>query len=104
MTHPPVGDIRALPEYQALIKAKSRIGWLLSLSVIIVYFALILTIAFAPASLGAPIGSGVTSIGIVLGLGVIFFCFLVTGYYVHYANTKIEPLSKALLNKVGGGV
>ncbi|MBM3619001.1 MAG: DUF485 domain-containing protein [Alphaproteobacteria bacterium] len=104
MTHSPKIDIRSLPEYQALIEAKSRIGWILSLSVIIVYFALILFIAFAPASLGTAIGSGVTSVGIVLGLGVIFFCFLVTGYYVHYANTKIEPLSKALLDKVGGGV
>lgn len=101
MTHPPVGNIRDLPEYHALMKAKGRVGWILSLSVIIVYFALILAIAFFPASLGAPIGSGVTSIGVVLGLFVIFFCFIVTGYYVHFANTKLEPLNKALLDRVG---
>lgn len=91
--------VRELPEYAALMQAKGRIGWVLSSTVILVYFALILAIAFFPQALGTPAAGGVTSIGILLGLGVIFFCFAVTGYYVHYANTKLEPLSKALLAK-----
>ena len=99
MTHPE--QIRALPEYIALTRARKKIVWPLSLIIIAAYFALILTIAFAPSALGTPIGEGVTSVGIALGLGVILLCFLLTGIYVYYANTVIEPLTKKIVQKAG---
>jgi uncharacterized membrane protein (DUF485 family) len=93
--------IRQLPEYAALTRARKRIMWPLSLATILAYFALILTIAFNPGALGKPIGEGVTSIGMVLGLGVILFCMVVTGIYVYYANRVLEPLTRAIVNKAG---
>lgn len=95
-------SIRQLPEYAALTRARKKIMWPLSLATIAAYFALILTIAFHPSTLGQPIGNGVTSIGMVLGLGVIVFCMLITGIYVYYANRVLEPLTKAILEKAGG--
>lgn len=94
--------IRQLPEYAALTRARKKIMWPLSLAVIVAYFALILTIAFNPIALGNPIGDGVTSIGMVLGLGVIVFCMIVTGIYVYYANRVLEPLTQAIVKKAGG--
>ena len=96
-----IETIRQLPEYAALTRARKKIIWPLSLATILAYFALILTIAFAPASLGNPIGSGVTSIGLVLGLGVILFCMMITGIYVYYANRVLEPLTRAIVQKAG---
>lgn len=93
--------IRQLPEYAALTRARKRIMWPLSLATILAYFALILTIAFNPGALGEPIGEGVASIGMVLGLGVILFCMVVTGIYVYYANRVLEPLTRAIVNKAG---
>jgi uncharacterized membrane protein (DUF485 family) len=93
--------IRQLPEYAALTRARKRIMWPLSLATILAYFALILTIAFNPGALGEPIGEGVTSIGMVLGLGVILFCMVVTGIYVYYANRVLEPLTRAIVKKAG---
>lgn len=101
MTNISRDQIQHLPEYQRLIHARRRLTWLLSVMVILVYFALILSIAFAPEFLGTPIGSGVTSIGMVLGMGMILFCFLVTGFYVYYANHVLEPLTATIANKVG---
>jgi uncharacterized membrane protein (DUF485 family) len=95
--------IRRLPEYQALTRARKKIMWPLSLATIVVYFALILAIAFYPAALGTPIADGVTSVGMVLGLGVILFCMVITGIYVHYANSVLEPLARAIRQKAGGG-
>jgi uncharacterized membrane protein (DUF485 family) len=95
-------DIHHLPEYAALTRARKKILWPLSTAVILAYFALILTIAFDPVALGAPVGAGVTSIGVVLGLGIIFFCMVVTGIYVYYANHVLEPLNQAVLKKAGG--
>lgn len=96
-----IETIRQLPEYAALTRARKRIMWPLSLATIVAYFALILTIAFDPASLGNPIGDGVTSIGMVLGLGVILFCMVITGIYVYYANRVLEPLTRAIVQKAG---
>jgi uncharacterized membrane protein (DUF485 family) len=96
-----IETIRQLPEYVALTRARKKIMWPLSLATIFAYFALILTIAFNPHSLGNPIGNGVTSIGMVLGLGVILFCMVITGIYVYYANRILEPLTCAIVSKAG---
>ena len=99
MTHPE--QIRQLPEYIALTRARKKIVWTLSIAIIVAYFALVLAIAFSPASLGTPIGNGVTSVGIALGLGIIIFCMVITGIYVAYANRVIEPLTRAIAKKAG---
>lgn len=90
-----------MPEYQALTRARKKIVWPLSLATIIAYFALILTIAFHPVALGTPIGTGVTSVGIVCGLGIILFCMVITGIYVYYANRVLEPLVREVRRKAG---
>ena len=57
------------------------------------YFAFILVIAFSPATFGKPLqDGGATSIGIVLGLALILFNFVITLIYVRIANRTIEPL------------
>ena len=99
MTQP--DHIKQLPEYIALTRARKRIVWPLSIAIIGAYFALVLAMAFSPASLGTPIASGVTSIGITLGLGIIVFCMIITGIYVIYANRVIEPLTRAIVKKAG---
>lgn len=91
--------IRQWPEYAALTRARKKIMWPLSIVIIAAYFALILAIGFTPESLGNPIGTGVTSIGITLGLGIILLCFAITGIYVYYANRVLEPLNQAIIKK-----
>lgn len=93
--------IRQMPEYIALTQARKKIVWPLSIATIIAYFSLVLTIAFAPQVLGNSVGDGVTSVGIVLGLGIIFLCLIITGIYVAYANRVIEPLTRAIVQKAG---
>ena len=99
MSHPE--QIRQLPEYAELTKARKKIVWPLSIAVIAAYFALILAIAFYPASLSAPVGDGVTSLGILLGIGIIVYCMVITGIYVAYANRVIEPLTRTIAQKMG---
>ncbi len=91
-----IDRVKSLPEYQALSKARSTIIWPLLILTIGVYMAFILTIAFIPKSLGAPIGDGVTSIGIVVGFLLILFNFAITLFYVRVANKRIQPLIDGL--------
>jgi uncharacterized membrane protein (DUF485 family) len=64
--------------FQALVAQRTHFAWLLSLAMLAIYFGFIFIIAFAPKTLGTPIGSGVTTIGIPLGLFVIVSAFVLT--------------------------
>jgi len=84
------------PEYQELIKARSKSKWTLAVVMLVVYYGFIMVIAFAPEIFAQSVGGGHMSVGILVGLIVIFFSFVITGIYVHKANTVFEPLSKKL--------
>ena len=87
------------PNYQELVRRRSSLGWTLSLIMLIIYFGFILLVASAPKFLGTPLGTGVTTIGIPVGLFVIVSAFLLTGIYVSKANSKYDPL----IRKIVGG-
>lgn len=84
------------PEFEMLVRARSRLAWTLTTIMMVIYFGFILMIAFAPAHLGKPIGDGVTTIGIPLGIFVILSAFLLTGLYVWRANTTFDAISKRI--------
>jgi uncharacterized membrane protein (DUF485 family) len=91
--------IRDNPDFHDLIRQKSRLSWTLSVLILLVYYSFILIIAFAPETLGEPISAGSTATwGILLGLGVILFTFLITGIYVHRANTIYDNLLNNVIN------
>ncbi len=91
--------IRDNPDFHDLIRQKSKLSWTLSILILLVYYSFILIIAFAPEALGVPISAGSTATwGIVLGLGVILFTFLITGIYVHRANTIYDNLLINVIN------
>ena len=87
------------PNYQELVRRRSSLGWTLSLIMLIIYFGFILLVAYAPKLLGMPLGTGVMTIGIPIGLFVIVSAFLLTGIYVSKANSKYDPL----IRKIVGG-
>ncbi|MCP1966536.1 DUF485 domain-containing protein [Bradyrhizobium elkanii] len=85
------------PNYQELVRRRSSLGWMLSAIMLIVYFGFILLVAYAPHFLGTPMGAGVTTIGIPIGLLVIVSAFLLTGIYVSKANSKYDPLIREIV-------
>lgn len=95
-------QIRQMPEYLELTQARKKILVPLSIAIIFAYFSLILAIGFYPQSLGTSLAGGTTSIGVALGLGLILFCFVITGIYVTYANRVLEPLVKKIQDKSRG--
>ena len=87
------------PEFLALVRRRSAFAWTLSLLMIAIYFGFILVVAFAPKLLGTPIGDGVTTIGIPLGLGVILAAFVLTGLYVRRANTEFDTMTRSIVER-----
>ena len=85
------------PNYQELVRRRSSLGWSLSLIMLVIYFGFILLVAYAPKFLGTPLGTGVMTIGIPIGLFVILSAFLLTGIYVSKANSKYDPLIRKIV-------
>jgi len=85
------------PNFQELVRRRSSLGWTLSLTMLIIYFGFILLVAYAPKFLGTPIGAGVMTIGIPIGLLVIVSAFLLTGIYVSKANSQYDPLIRKIV-------
>ena len=83
--------------FQELVAKRSRFAWALSAAMLAIYFGFIFIIAFAPKSLGTPIGSGIMTVGIPLGLLVIISAFVLTGIYVRRANSEFDAITREII-------
>ena len=97
MQDPMVERIARNPKYQQLKATRNRLGWTLTILMLIVYYGYIGLIAFDKELLAKPIGAGVTTLGIPLGLAVIVFTIVITGIYVRRANREFDALTRDIL-------
>ncbi|MDD2357148.1 MAG: DUF485 domain-containing protein [Thiovulaceae bacterium] len=96
-----VEKIKNDPNYIELVAKRTAFSIKLTIAILVVYFAFILTIAFDPTLLGTPMSSdSVTTIGIPIGMAVIVFAFILTGIYTKRANTEFDDLSNKIKNSV----
>ena len=94
-----VAKIEANPKYHELKRKRSAFGWTLTILMLIVYFGYIALIAFNKPFLAQPIGNGVTTLGIPIGLAVIIFTIVITGIYVRRANNEYDRLTTEILEE-----
>ena len=97
MSDPIVDKILRDPKYQELQAKRNRLAIILTILMLVVYYGYISLIAFDKEFLAQPIGSGVTTLGIPIGFGVIVFTVLITGIYVRRANGEFDKLTKEIL-------
>lgn len=97
MQDPVVERIQRDPKYQQLKRTRSRFGWTLTLLMLVVYYGYIGLIAFDKAFLAQPLGAGVTTIGIPIGVAVIVFSIIITGLYVRRANGEFDAMTREIL-------
>ena len=100
MIDPVVAKIQSHPKYLELRRARNSLGWMLTLLMLVVYYGYIALIAFNKPFLAQPVGAGVTSVGIPIGMAVIVFTVLITGIYVRRANSTYDDLTRDILKDV----
>lgn len=101
MTQELVDKIKNNPDYQKLVKTRTGFAIKLSIAMLVVYFAFILTIAFDPSALGVPLSADtVTTIGIPIGMVIIVFAFVLTGIYTKRANGEFDELTNKIKKAV----
>lgn len=89
VTHPLLRDAR----FRDLVRRRRLFAWCLTLVMITLYFAFILTLAFSPALLGQPIVPGrPTPWGIPVGFGMFIVTFALVALYVYQANSVYDTI------------
>jgi uncharacterized membrane protein (DUF485 family) len=88
------------PRFQELVRQRTRFAWILSTAMLVIYFGFIVLVAFAKPLLASKVGDGVTSLGIILGLGVILSAFVLTGIYVQRANSRFDEMTRRLTREI----
>lgn len=91
MDHLKAQAVLSSPEFKNLIRTRRRLVWPFLALILFAYFAFILAVAFTPSTLGHTLG-GVTSIGVMLGIGILVLCFVINGVYLHLARRRIDPI------------
>ena len=94
-----VARIEANPKSHELRRKRNSFGWALTLLMLVVYYGYIALIAFNKPFLAQPIGAGVTTLGIPIGMGVIVFTIVITGIYVRRANGEYDRLTAEILKE-----
>lgn len=95
-----VDRIEANPKYTELIEKRQSFAIKLSIFVLAVFYAFILTIAFNPAVLGTKTGEGVMTVAFPIAALIIIISFITTLIYVNRANGEFEEITDELKEDV----
>ena len=88
--------IQGDPNYQSLVRERSSFGWTLAIITLVLYYGFIAIVAFDPSLIATKV-SGVITVGILMGAGLIVASVLLTGLYVLRANTRYDDLNRAIV-------
>lgn len=91
-------------DYKELVSKRTGFAWILSIVMLVLYYAYILVIAFDKQLLAQPVSEGsLMTWGVPVGVALIVIAFALTGIYVRRANSEFDVLVKRIKEKVEGG-
>ena len=88
------------PKYRELKAKRTSFGWWLTLAGMLAYYGFILLVAFNKPLLSQKIGSGVTTLGMPIGVAVIVFTIIITWVYIRRANSEFDSLTEQIVKGV----
>ncbi|MCS7567074.1 DUF485 domain-containing protein [Pseudomonas aeruginosa] len=92
--------IRENPRFIALVQARSRLTWRLSVLVLCSYFIFMGVAACLPELLRIPLHQDShLPLGIPVAIMLILVAWLLTGWYVYRANTYFDSLSASIVGE-----
>jgi uncharacterized membrane protein (DUF485 family) len=91
------------PDYQELVSKRTGFAWMLSIVMLVLYYAYILVIAFNKDLFHTPVTEGeLMTMGVPVGVALIVISFILTGVYVKRANSEFDELTNRIKRKVEG--
>jgi uncharacterized membrane protein (DUF485 family) len=96
--------IRDNPAYAQLLQTRSRLSWSLSAVILVLFYGLILVIAFNPKMTGQPIADGsMVTVGVLIILSLFILFWLLTAWYVTRANGEFDSLTRQIVAQATQG-
>ncbi len=92
--------IRQNPKFADLVSKRTRFAILLSLIVLVPYYAFMMITAFNPSLLGQALGDGtIVTVGWPVGAVLVVGSWLMTGVYIRRANGEFDRLTEEILKE-----
>ncbi len=99
MSNDIAAKVRANPKFSELVHKRNSLATTLTVAMLVVYFGFILLVGYAPKLLATPIGSGLMTWGVPIGVGTIIAAFVLTGIYVRRANAEFDTLTAQIVEE-----
>jgi uncharacterized membrane protein (DUF485 family) len=98
--------IRENPHFDELVRKRSQLSWSLVAVVLVLFYGLILVVAFNPALMGQRLGgeTSVYTLGVAVILAMFIFFWIITALYVHRANGEFDDLTKKVVSEATLGL
>ncbi|MEY8877542.1 MAG: DUF485 domain-containing protein [Leptothrix sp. (in: b-proteobacteria)] len=92
--------IRANPEFDQLVRTRSRYAWLLALVVLAIFYGFVLLVAFQPALMGLPLSEGSrVAVGPLAILSMFVLFWIMTALYVRRANGEFDDSVRRIISQ-----
>jgi uncharacterized membrane protein (DUF485 family) len=92
--------IRRNPKFEEMVSRRSHLAVTMSVIVLVIFYGFILVVAFKPSLLATPLWQGAaTTVAIPIGVGIIVFFWLLTGYYIHRANKDFDGINAEIVKE-----
>src|ERR1700744_5032887 len=93
--------ILAAPAFRALVSARAKMRWSLSIVTLTIFFGFLALISMARDALGVNPGGTIIPFGMIIALLMIAIVVVLTGFYVQQSNSRFDKLSRALKEEFG---
>ena len=92
-----IARVTANPKFLQFVAMRNRYSIIMTIVSAAAYYGFILLVAFDKEFLAQKIGTGVTTLGVPLGVGVIVFTIILTWIYVRRANGEFDETNARLI-------
>ena len=94
--------VQASPEFQDLRNRLRRFVFPMSALFLVWYFAYVLLSVFATDFMATKVWGNI-NVGLLIGLGQFVSTFVITGIYVRFANSELDPRAETIRHELEGG-
>ncbi len=88
--HKSVHELIESPDFKRMVSKRWGVSMILLALLFVSYYGYVLLVANGKEFLSQKIGE-VTTLGIPIGVGVIVFAFILTAFYIVWANKSYDP-------------
>jgi uncharacterized membrane protein (DUF485 family) len=94
-------ELLSSADFKGLVARRWRVSMMLTIALFILYYGFILLVATNRSLLATRVGES-TTLGILVGVGVLLFAWVLTAVYVVWANRFYDPEVQRLRGRLRG--